>query len=570
MGTIANTDAELVAASRRGELNAFGELVARYQEIVCAVSYGSTGDRALSEDVAQETFVAAWGALHRVRDGSLRPWLCAIARNLGRKARRRTRREESIEVDEQLVAESNPFDELARSDSERIVRDALARLPAKDREVLVLYYCEDQSIRDVAQTLRIGESAAMQRLSRARRHLADGVTELVERSLRGSHPRRDLVAAVLATIAAVVIPTRVEASSLQKGSTMLKVAFVSASLVAAGTTAYLVHRSAVPSRPTAVATPSLHCGSGAPRRPALGPSAPVHPVAARVATLADLAFLPADAQIVVGADMAKIQTSFVWKALVAPMLASSPALSQFQTDCGLDPLASLSSVTIGLGRTGDDGHADASIVMHGFSRAKLFDCIELLDHKLGSDALPVEVDEGVMLMKGADSQLALTFLDETTALAVLGTGATRAGIATIASQRGHSTRSGYAELIGEVNTDDAIWLAVRDGSQILTVIDDELASASTTEVHGVYASIDLAEGLTVSAGARVGSPALVTALVEEVRKRMAELGLETKLGSSFDQLDVIADEGDIIVSAALSQSQLVSAFAGLETSSEPD
>src|SRR5580704_15412991 len=84
MGTIEKTDVELVEASRRGELEAFGHLVARYQDLVCAVSFSSTGDPVLSEDVAQETFVAAWRHLDRVREPRrLGSWLCGIARNLG-------------------------------------------------------------------------------------------------------------------------------------------------------------------------------------------------------------------------------------------------------------------------------------------------------------------------------------------------------------------------------------------------------------------------------------------------------------------------------------------------------
>src|SRR5690348_5468752 len=47
MGVIARTDVELVEASLRGEHAAFGDLVARYQDVVCAVSYSSTGDRGL-------------------------------------------------------------------------------------------------------------------------------------------------------------------------------------------------------------------------------------------------------------------------------------------------------------------------------------------------------------------------------------------------------------------------------------------------------------------------------------------------------------------------------------------
>ena len=63
------SDAELLEASRRGERDAFGALIERYQGVVCAVSYSRTGDRALSEDVETITPVARGHAFRRQRQG---------------------------------------------------------------------------------------------------------------------------------------------------------------------------------------------------------------------------------------------------------------------------------------------------------------------------------------------------------------------------------------------------------------------------------------------------------------------------------------------------------------------
>src|SRR4051812_5174985 len=138
MGAIARTDIELVEASLRGEHEAFGHLVARYQDIVCAVSYSSTGDQVLSEDVAQETFIAAWRQLERLRNSTrLRPWLCGIARNLARTARKRRRREDLVDADEQVASTTTPFDAAVHGDVERVVREALTKVPNAYREVLI-------------------------------------------------------------------------------------------------------------------------------------------------------------------------------------------------------------------------------------------------------------------------------------------------------------------------------------------------------------------------------------------------------------------------------------------------
>jgi len=234
------SDAELLEASKRGEREAFGALVERYQGVVCAVSFSRTGNRALSEDVAQDTFLAAWRQLDQLREvGRLRSWLCGIARNLARKARRRTAREQPLEHIA-VFDGANPFDAAAEAETDRVVRDALERVPDTYRDVLVLYYRDHRSVRDVATALDLTEAAAMQRLARGRQYLADGVTDLVERSLRSQLPVKSLVALVVASLPAFA-PSRAEAATHSHGGNMIKLALLAGALAATGTTAYVVH-----------------------------------------------------------------------------------------------------------------------------------------------------------------------------------------------------------------------------------------------------------------------------------------------------------------------------------------
>jgi hypothetical protein len=85
-------DCGLLEACRAGNRQAFGQIVERYQALICAVTYNLTGDLALSEDLAQETFLAAWQRLCDLREpAKLRAWLCSIARNLCANMLRRRR-----------------------------------------------------------------------------------------------------------------------------------------------------------------------------------------------------------------------------------------------------------------------------------------------------------------------------------------------------------------------------------------------------------------------------------------------------------------------------------------------
>jgi RNA polymerase sigma factor (sigma-70 family) len=285
------TDTELVLASRRGETAAFGALIERYQGVVCAVTYSRTGDRSLSEDVAQETFIAAWRQLDRLRDAvKLRSWLCGIARNLARKARRRSDRETGLEGE--LVAAGTPFTAVADAEAERVVREALARVPETYREVLVLFYGEGLTTREIADALELSEGAVQQRLSRGRQYLAGGVNDLVERALRGAARRRNLVAAVLAALP-IGIPSPAEAApTSSSGGHMLKLALAAAvGLTAAGTTAYVATRpSSSPAAATVTAAPSpalqAPAASGGPiavRPAAVPPIYPAQPPALPVA-----------------------------------------------------------------------------------------------------------------------------------------------------------------------------------------------------------------------------------------------------------------------------------------------
>lgn len=73
-------DADLVAAARRGSQAAFRQLVERHQQAVRGFLRRACADAGDADDLAQETFLAAWSSLWNYRGGaSFRSWLCAIA-----------------------------------------------------------------------------------------------------------------------------------------------------------------------------------------------------------------------------------------------------------------------------------------------------------------------------------------------------------------------------------------------------------------------------------------------------------------------------------------------------------
>ena len=261
----ARSDTELVMASRQGQVAAFGELVERYQTLVCGISFSAGRDRALSEDIAQETFVSAWSSLNDLREpAKVRPWLCQIARNLTSKALRGRKREviSDLQFDETMTT-SSPLDGALQKESSQLVWDALDQIPETYREPLVLFYCQEQSSKQVAEQLDLTEAAVQQRLSRGRQHLKDSVAAHVEHALTKTKPSKSIAAAVVALIAVRTATSASAATSSATAAakqglskmTMLKMAAVAAAAAITAGGLYWRHeaQSATPLRRDTVA-----------------------------------------------------------------------------------------------------------------------------------------------------------------------------------------------------------------------------------------------------------------------------------------------------------------------------
>jgi RNA polymerase sigma factor (sigma-70 family) len=176
----------------------FEQLVLRYQRAVCAVAYAVLRERARSEEVAQEAFLIAWQKLPAMTPPPKLPaWICGIARNLAANAARR--RKETVMETEPIVT-ATPLDAVLDAETERLARAALASLPERDREVLVLYYRGDESLAQVATDLGISEVAARQRLHRGRERLKAAFGS-VEKTLRATRPGPAFAGACVAALA---------------------------------------------------------------------------------------------------------------------------------------------------------------------------------------------------------------------------------------------------------------------------------------------------------------------------------------------------------------------------------
>lgn len=168
----ANDDA-LLASSGDGDQNAFRALVARHLARVLSLARRMTGNVAEAEDVAQEAFLRAWQKAPDWRVGEARfsTWLYRVVVNLCLDRRRR-------KPMAPLEAAGDPLDpapsaelRLVEDQRKRIVADALAALPDRQRAALVLSYYEGVSNIEAAEALGVSVSALESLLVRARKAL---------------------------------------------------------------------------------------------------------------------------------------------------------------------------------------------------------------------------------------------------------------------------------------------------------------------------------------------------------------------------------------------------------------
>ncbi len=168
----------LVRAAQSGDAKAFAEIVLRYQRAVYRVAYALTRNATDADDLAQETFVRAWGAIGRFELGQpMYPWLSRIVTNLafslfrGRKRRPETPLEPLLESGRQWGIHDDPADHAARSEHDAKLQAAFAGLSPEHQAILALRAVDDQSYEEIAQTLGIPVGTVMSRLSRARAEL---------------------------------------------------------------------------------------------------------------------------------------------------------------------------------------------------------------------------------------------------------------------------------------------------------------------------------------------------------------------------------------------------------------
>ena len=166
--TCEGNERAIVEAACHGDVNALAGLYERYYATMVWVAYSVLLDRSLAEDAAQQAFATACEKIRGLRQPDrFGPWLATICRHTAQDLARARRREAALQkraVSEvRMASDSDGFD--------KAVKDAVDRLPATYREVVVLHYYSGLSYQEIESVVGISGDIVKGRLARARKQI---------------------------------------------------------------------------------------------------------------------------------------------------------------------------------------------------------------------------------------------------------------------------------------------------------------------------------------------------------------------------------------------------------------
>ncbi len=263
----------------------------------------------------------------------------------------------------------------------------------------------------------------------------------------------------------------------------------------------------------------------------------------------DLSLLPLDSELVLGINIAQIQQSSLWKQFVEPKMMTAEAtkkLGEFKAKCGFDPMTALKTVSVGLKGLAND-KPDGVVVIHGVDKTKTFACLEQMKPDMEKDGTEYTNVNGLGMFKSKDGPpIALTFVNDSTAVAVLGDQATADGVkAVTAGNSALKNSPPFLDMYGKVKTTDSLWGLMNGSSKVF----DKMGSMGV-KAKAMFGSLNVTDGLSLDLRLRLDTPEAATQLTEMSKQQMAQAK------TMFDQIDVAANGSDVKYTIVLSNQKL--------------
>lgn len=181
------SDHELIEATKRGDEDAFAEIINRYRNPITNYLYRFLYDYEEAVDLAQETFVRVYFALERYHtDYAFSTYIYRIASNLAISEIRKRKRRKTLSLTGLFQTNENeerefqppdekslPEDDVLQGEQRKVIEKAIATLPEKYRAPIILRDVEEKTYAEVATILELGLGTTKSRISRGRKLLRE-------------------------------------------------------------------------------------------------------------------------------------------------------------------------------------------------------------------------------------------------------------------------------------------------------------------------------------------------------------------------------------------------------------
>jgi RNA polymerase sigma-70 factor, ECF subfamily len=184
------SDEDLMSRVARGDQDAFRQLASRYARKSFALAKRIAANDEDAEEIVQEAMIRVWTTAPRWRpEAAFQTWLYRIVINLCLNQCRRKPFAPLDEAGDPADPSASVADELERQQTDRLVANAIARLPERQQMVLILTYYEGFSNAETAEMMDTSVSSVESLLVRAKRALRAQLGGLLDRKIENGRPR---------------------------------------------------------------------------------------------------------------------------------------------------------------------------------------------------------------------------------------------------------------------------------------------------------------------------------------------------------------------------------------------
>lgn len=190
-----HTDQHFINKTLKGDTRAFSVLIDRYQDFVFTVVLRVVKIREEAEEVAQDTFMKAFDSLAGYRgESKFSTWLYSIAYRKALDRLRKNSRMQSVSLIEEITEGTidtieNALGYLEQTERNATIKKCIDQLPEQDAAIIMFYYFEEQSVRDIAEITQLSEDNIKIKLHRSRKKLFTLLKQFILPEISNSNGR---------------------------------------------------------------------------------------------------------------------------------------------------------------------------------------------------------------------------------------------------------------------------------------------------------------------------------------------------------------------------------------------